>query len=267
MSESWQFTLGDLVLTGRCNFLSTSELESWVEGALSVNRLEAWEEHRLHCPACVELNDDAATFRQLVGSPLAIASELKAFQARDPQVRDRVGLATKKRRSKSWSWFWFSVPATIMATILVAMIWVGGGSVERLLGEVETLAFVPPPLVRGTMSDAWSQAEKSWQRGDYLAVAQTLGTAWGESPTRPDMGHYLAYAQLQIDQPAAAARTLEQVEQLEGAAVSEWTLWLAAHAADRSGDRQRSCSQLERVIAFGGRHETEAQAAFDRGCR
>ena len=265
MSQTLRLQLGDLLLDRECVSASPDEIESWVDAWLNGDRTDAWEQHRQNCPSCQELYDDASVFQRLLSNPLGVASEARAFEACDPRVRKAIGLDRPRGRRKVSSWLWFSIPATLLAALVAVVFWPGGS--DRLFDQVDTVAFVAPPLVRGTTAEQWQEADQAWASEDYASAAAALEEIWQSDAEATDAGFYLGVAQLKDGRTTEAIDTLSTVDQAQAEFPSEWTRWMLAIAHDQQGDRDAVCETLERVVELDGERSDEARAKIEEGCR
>lgn len=263
MITQLHFRLGELLGDDtRCEHLFPEELVSLVEGRLSVDRLEALEQHARTCAACSELLDDVETFRKLTSSGVTISSEHGAFLESDARIRRRLGLS---RLALRFRWFvtWL-VPA--FAAMLLLVVWFSPGD-EQLIADIERMPLVPPPTVRTVDStEAWQQIELAWGADDMPRALALLESTVGDSTEDASLWFYLGQARLLAGDAAGAVDALGRSDALESDAPSEHTRWMLAAALERIDRRDEACEALRSVVEIGGSRAAVARERVERSC-
>lgn len=265
MSDRLEYRVGDLVgLDGPCDHLSREELEDLVEGRLDPGRFRDLETHAAGCAACTELLSDLDRFRDLLFSGLAVATERRAFEATDPEVRRKLGLLRPPRRWFRPMLFWLT-PA--MAVLVLALIWLWPTE-PVLIARIEPVPLQPPPAVRGlTLSETWSGLEEPWAAGDMARASVLLQAAVEQHPGQPDLLFYLGLARLLGGDATGALAALQEADRIEADFPSEQTRWMLAAALERVGRRDEACATLRSVAEIGGGRSVQAREIVERSCR
>jgi len=261
MSDEMRFGLGELLGLGpRCDFLGPEEQEALLEGSLSPERRRAFEEHAAECPACSELMADVEMFRDLSAGGTPMASERRAFRETDSRVRRELGLEPGRRARRPMAF-------GLLAASVAAAALVPRAPEPALFEEIDVVALVPPPAVRGGPSvETWEEARAAWEAGDFAGVVTLLSPELDEAPADDGLLFYLGVAHLRLGGHEKAIEALTRLDRLQADLPSENTRWYLAAALDGAGRRQEACGVLRSVFDMGSTRAGEAQRIIQRGC-
>jgi len=249
-----------------CGFLSSGELERFLDDRLSAERAAAFSGHRGDgCADCALLAADALAFRGVLEGGVLECERREFEQDRAilaAQLRQRLeALDAHRGRSKFMRW----APALgAVAAMLVLAVTVAprlplrgdtDGRIRLEDGRVVALTpfeYVEPVVVRGAAvrAELWAEAGAAYRAGRYAdAVAPLAALAAGE-PDSIDANLYLGNALLMCERFAQARTALERAETLAGRGTAA-TFGLA-QVALAAGDPAAARSALEAVIERDG---------------
>lgn len=254
-----------------CGFLTSREIEAWLDGKLAGERKEAFGSHQLGgCCSCSLLAADLEVFHGVVTRGL-LESERREYERTQAilkaHLRQKIeSHEVKPATSSIFSWRYAGAAAAmlLLAVVSVPLLRQGGSNGPMVIGgiPVEPMVFSKPPDVRGAESlvDLWARAEKAYAAGEWSTAERLLGEISERAPEAHDAVLYRGQALLMVGRHQQAVEVLERAWQLaqEQGLLGEADNWYLGLAAQGAGKTALAREALGRVRDAGGARAGQA---------